>query len=169
MKELNLKITGCEGVNNVVVNIDGAPVKLNKDKFGNLICKYQTEKEEVKLQVTRLLDVGGPLWFVTQLFFFIITLFGLFGLHHKEKCIVIDYEAEVTLKEKSQLTLQLKDPNDKQKTLEVQTELAATEKSNEVYVDTKAKKVVKGLKLAKFLLAIATIVIVIAVVSVKTK
>lgn len=157
MKELNLKLTGYRYKDNVRVNIDGNEVKFIKDKSGDLTCSYQTENERVKIQVFRLLNVGGYFWFLTQLFFFLITLFGLLGTHYKEKCLVLDCEMEVDLKEKNSMTITINTPVENEKAVEVQTQLPVTEISNKVFVDSKAIKTLKKLKIVKFFLAIAII------------
>ncbi len=168
MKELHLELTGYPCKDNVLVKIDGIPMELTNSKNKNLICKYQTEKEKVKVEVFKLLDVGGWLWFIVQLFFFIITIFGLLDVHHKEKCLVIDFEIEVELKDKSEITLHFNTISENQRPIEIETNSPVKEISNVALVDTKAKKVMKKLKMAKIIFVVATIIIgIIIVIAVK--
>lgn len=165
MKELDLQLAGYPCKDNMLVKIDGVPIKFTRNKNKNLICKYQIEEEKVEIEIFKLLDVGGFFWFITQLFFFIITIFGLLDAHHKERCLVIDFEIEVELKEKSELTFHFNTLKENQRPIEIETNSPAIEISNVVLVDTNAKKVIKNLKIAKILFVIATIIIGIIIVT----
>ncbi len=162
MRELDLKLTSYECLENVLVKIDGKPFEMKKEKSGTLGGHYRTESEIVKIEVFKMLDVGGPLWFIVQLFFFVITLFGLIGIHHKEKCFVIDFEIEVELEEHSELTLQLNPPKQDERAIEFETSLAGNEISNMYLFDKEAKRTLKLLKIVKIILALAIIATVIA-------
>lgn len=167
MKDLELKIIGGQNLGEKIVSIDDKPVKVKNNKFGNIECQYQTENEKVNIKVYRALDVGGVLWFITQLFFFVISIFGIFDIRRKEKCIVVDFEAEVYLKEENKITLQFNPPQENEKAINVETDLTSKEISNNYYVDTKAKKTLKCLKITKIFLAVASIITAIVVMIIK--
>lgn len=164
MNQLELKLTGQQSVGGVIVQIDDQPVSFKRNQFGNMVCNYQTEKNSVNIKIFRLLDVGGVFWFITQLFFFVITIFGLFDIHRRERCLVIDFEADIELKESSALTLQLNVPKDNQPAVTIQTDLAGSEITNVYFVDAKAKKTIKALKLTKLFLALAIVATAVAIV-----
>lgn len=167
MKEIEIKLTGQQALSGVVVNVDDKPVKFKKNDFGNLICKCQSENDKVNIKVFRMLDVGGMLWFVTQIFFFIISIFGIFDIHHKERCLVVDFETEVDLNEENKVVLQINSPRENEKAITVQTDLTNQEISNNYYLDSDAKKMLKRLKITKIILALAIIVTIIVVLFVK--
>lgn len=167
MKELEIKLTGVQTLGETIVKIDDKPIKLKKNEFGNLICKYQTNNDRVNIKVFRMLDVGGPLWFITQLFFFLISIFGIFDVHHKERCMIIDFETEVELKEENKITLQLNSPQENEKAVALQTNLTYEELSNKYLLDMKAKKTLKGLRLTKIFLTLAIIITSITVLMIK--
>lgn len=158
MKELEIKLTG-QSVGETIVSIDNTPIKFKKNSFGSSICKYQTEKSQVNIKITRYLDVGGFVWFLTQLFFFIISIFGIFDIYYKERCLVIDFDMDIELKEENKLTLHLNSLKENSKAIDIETDLVVKEKSNNYYLDTNAKETLKKLKLTKIFLAIAIIVI----------
>ncbi len=157
MRELEIKLMGGQSLGEKIVSIDNKPVKVEKNGFSNLVCKYQTENDKVNIKVYRMLDVGGILWFITQLFFFIISIFGIFDVHRKEKCFVIDFEIEVDLREENKLTLQLNTPKKDAQAINIQTDLAFKEVSNKYCLDDKAKKTLIGLKITKIFLTLAII------------
>ncbi len=157
MRELELKLTGLQysGENNI--SIDGEQVKFKKNQFGSLVCKYQTENDKVNVKVFTMLDVGGFIWFLTQLFFFVISIFGIFDIHRKESCLVVDYEAEFDLKEENKITLQFDSPRDGARAVNVGTDLTSREACNKFYFDKEAKRTLKILTVTKIFLAIAII------------
>lgn len=167
MKELEIKLTGAQNIGETIVSIDDKPVKFKKNEFDSLVCKYQTENDKVNIKVIRMLDIGGVFWFLTQIFFFLITIFGLFDIHHKERCLVVDFETEVDLKEENTLTLQFNTPQENGTAITLQTDLTNKEISNKYYLDTKAKKKLKALKITKIFLALAILVTVIVVLMIK--
>lgn len=167
MRELEIKLTGIQNLNETVVNIDDKPVNVKKNEFGSLICKYQTENDKVNIKIYRMLDVGGFVWFITQLFFFVISIFGIFDVHHKEKCMIVDFEADVDLKEENKITLKFNAPQENAQAINIETDLLSNEVSNKYYLDKKAKKTLKILKITKILLALAIIATVVAVLMIK--
>lgn len=163
MKELEIKLTGAQNLGETVISIDDKPVNFKKNEFGSYVCKYQTENDKVNIKVFRMLDVGGVIWFLTQIFFFLISIFGLLDIHHREKCLVVDFELDVDLKDENNLTLQFNSLKENEKAITVQTELTNKEVSNKYYLDAKAKKTLKVLTITKILLALAIVAIAIVV------
>lgn len=164
MKEIEIKLTGMQSLDDTLIKIDDKPIKFKKNQFGNLICKHQTDNDKVNIKIIRLLDVGGMFWFITKLFFFIISVFGLFDVHHKEKCQVIDFETEIYLKDENKLTLQLNNFQENNEAINIQTDLLYEQISNKYYLNTKAKKMLKRLKVAKIFILLAMIITIIALI-----
>lgn len=92
MNELNIKLTGEKNLGNSTILIDGTPITLKQNEFKNLTCNYQTEKDKVKVEVIKYLDVGGVWWFITQLFFFIISVFGILDVYHKNSVTMLSLQ-----------------------------------------------------------------------------
>lgn len=167
MRDVEIKLTGRFGLDETVVAIDGTPADFKRQSSGGAVCDYHTENDRINIKLYRMLDVGGALWFIVRLVFFVISIFGIFDIHRKERCLVIDFDAEIDLKEcDNKITLQVNIPQENEKAVDVQTDLACRESANKYFTDTKAKKVLKALKWAKLLLAgaiIATVITVLAV------
>lgn len=162
MKQLNLKFTGMLP-DDTTVHMDGKQINFKKNKFGNQVATYQTEYETVKLEVYRLLDCGGVIWFLTQLFFFVISIFGIFDIHAKKRYLGLIYEADIELKEENDIILRCYTPKDGSKAFEAETDLVVREESNGYFVDKKAKKIFIFLLISKIFLAIAIIGVITAV------
>lgn len=157
MKQIELKITGV--LDKIPeVTIDDQVMKFKKNGFGNLICIANTENERVCIRVKNYLDVGGVGWFLFQIFLFLISIFGLFDIHKKERCFRISFEANVLLKEENKIALQLTSPKESGKAIHIQTNLVNEEVVNEYYIDDQARRKLKILKWVKILLTILILV-----------
>lgn len=167
MKVLNLKLTGGASLGDVEVRVDGQPIQFKKNEFSNVMSTYQTDHDIVRIEIYRMLDIGGPLWFITQLFFFLISLFGILDIHRKEKCIIINFAMDVTLEEVSHVTLKGNPPKIDAKAIDVETDVKIDEISNLYQLDNEARKKMKWLRIAKALVAVITIAIILVVLMVK--
>lgn len=159
MKEVNIKIMG--DARDTVLFADGERLNLKKNEFHNYACKYATEKDRIKIELYRELDVGGVLWFITQLFFFVISIFGIFDTHIKRSAVVFDFSAEVDIPDSGDICLKLNRRSESGQAVTLETAFNAQESANEYYVDEKARKTFKLLRIAKVLTAIAVVAIVI--------
>lgn len=167
MREVEIKLMGQYYLNNAVIEVNGEPVKFKNNKFGNLVCNYQTESDRLSVKIYRLLDVGGFFWFLTQLLFFVVSVFGILDIHRKERCLVLDFQADFDLQDVNNLTLQINTPKENEKAVKVQTDLTYNEVLNEYYLDVKAKKKLKALTVTKLIFALAIIAAVVTVLIIK--
>lgn len=159
MNQLTLKITGSNYLSNSVILVDGRPIHIKKNQFGSHTATYKTEKDNVNIKLVTYLDHGGIVWFLTQLIFFIISIFGIFDTHEKVNYTVINYEADVTLNGETTLTLRCY-PKSNTKPIEVKSDdVSVMEKENSYVINQSAKKTIKILLLSKIILAIAMIVL----------
>ncbi len=159
MKKLEIKITSHQSVDGLVMKIDGKIAKFKKNSFDNLVCYHQTEQNNVHIELYRLIDVGGPIWFIVQLIFFLISIFGLFDVHRKESCLSIEADFDIELKdiENSVIFMINRQQNVNGKALDVDSNQNVIELSNRVFLDEKAKKKLKKLKISKIVLALLVI------------
>lgn len=167
MNELKLKLVAPNNVGYPLVRIDGETVTPKRNKYSNLEYNYQTDKQTVKIEVFRCMDTGGILWFIAQLFFFVISVFGLFDIHRRERCVTLEFAAEADLTETSVITLRCKPRKENAAAIETDTALVTRETVNRCYVDERARKKLRVLTVAKIITAIAVIAAVIAVIILK--
>lgn len=165
MKEVEIKLTGIQNLENVLLYVDDEPLKFKKNEFGNVICKYKTENDKINIKVSKILDVGGAIWFITQLLFFLISVFGIFDIHKKENCIIIDFEMEVKLQEENKIILQFNNQKENEKAINIQTDLQNQEICNKYYLNNKAKRTIKVLKITKIFLTIVIIIVAILILT----
>lgn len=149
MNVLNLRIIGALR-GDTFVTVDGARVESNT-------CAIQTEKAQVRVAVCRYLDAGGPLWFIAQLFFFIISIFGIFDVRGRGKYLVADCQMDIYLKQTCDLTIKINAPKKNVKVAEFTGDIWLAEWSNKYVPDERAKKKYIALNLIKLFLALAGI------------
>lgn len=149
MRTLNLKLTGERSLGNCCLFIDDEHVKFKKNKFGNLVINYKTEKERISIEIFNVLDFGGIFWFLTQIFFFVISIFGIFDIHHKQKYIAFSYKSEIHLKEDSHMVLRCNPLKDNTKAFNLETNLEVIEEINIFFVDENARRKRKLLAIIK--------------------
>ena len=78
MNNINIKIAGANDKFRPNVFIDGKEVKYTKNNNGALELNYATEKDSIEISICKYLEISGKLWFLMSLFFFVISLFGIF-------------------------------------------------------------------------------------------
>lgn len=164
MRNLEIKLNGVSSMNPVVL-VDDKRVKLKKNSFGNLIANIETEKETANIKVYKYLQINSKLWFLTEIFFFIISLFGV--LDYKKdadrNCTVLEADLDVAVKEQSTLNLVFNSAKKDGKAFEIESSSEVKENSNISYVDNVAKKRKKILKFMKIGVALAVAVFVVFV------
>ena len=81
------------------------------------------------------------------MFFFFISIFGIFDIKLDKKCLKIDYHIKVKVSENSNLRLSLN--NDKNNPINLETKCEYTVINNNSFIDETAKKRLKILKISK--------------------
>lgn len=85
MKTLNLKIQGGLELN-PLIEIDGKTVDYKRNKDGNIEIKHQTENDCANVSVKNVLEINGPCWWLVQMLYFIVSLFGLLNPRLPKAC-----------------------------------------------------------------------------------
>ncbi|NCB48805.1 MAG: hypothetical protein EOM55_04245 [Clostridia bacterium] len=165
MKNLSVKISGTAKQNNLVF-IDDKEVKLNKNSFGSYSYDVQTEKDSVNIKIKSILEINSKMWFLTNIFFFIISIFGIFDYRLPKKCLSISFETNVKLKnEQNDISISLLTQQVGKPCAEIKTECGVEEIKNFCEQNIIALKRLKTLRITKIFLWIALIVAVVALFS----
>lgn len=161
MKTLNLNIKG--NLNkDVVLQIDNQTVKPKKNSFGNYSVNYQTEKDCAVVSITKRHELESKLWFLWQMLFFFLSIFGIFDRRVDKTCKIIDIQLEVPMQDETNLTIVWNNYVKKgEKNLDIQCDTEVKEIKNEYFVDKTAKEKLKKLRIAKI---ISTILLALVVV-----
>ena len=163
MRNLELKLKGCAGII-PVVKIDGKSVKLKNNAFGNKVANFQTDKENVNVKIYRYLELGGKLWLLAEILFFLISLFGVFDAKRDKGSKILDIDLDVSLNEQTSLALSLNANKKDEKGALVEVNTDVKENSNLCFVDevvTKRKKALIFIKIGIFVAVAALLAFVV--------
>lgn len=158
MNKLNLKFRGGK-LKDLLIQIDNDPIKFKQNKFGNFEYNYETEKDVVNIKIQRVLELQSKFWFLWQMLFFVISLFGIFDRRLDKRCVIIDAEYNVNVNENSQIEFML-DYTKPESVLKVQSNAEIEQVKNVSYVDKNLKKRLKILRLTKIFTAIGVVILV---------
>lgn len=160
MKQLEIKLNG-RLPQHLGVFIDNESVALKRDNYSGT-ATYSTEKEKVEVCIYSYLELNGPLWFLVSMFFFVISLFGIFAPRYDKKCVVCSVKFFLTLGEQETVNVKFIPPtvNGKEiggRAVEVSSDFPFEVTENSYSVDMQAKKRRKILFVIKLILWLAVI------------
>lgn len=158
MKTLNLTLKGI-GKLSPTVMVDNKSLNFKKNVFGNYTTTFQTDKNEVELAIINYLEISGKFWFLMGLFFFLISLFGIFDMRVSKNCLVIKSRFKIYLDSNvTNFEAQINDKNG-EKGISYNCNDKVEEIENICYEDLVAKKRRKILFVTKILLWIVLTVL----------
>ena len=155
-------------VKNAILSVDGKTVKAKHNEFGGQTANIQTENSSIKIHVESLLELQSPLWFFTNIFFFLISFFGIFDIKPTKNFTVVDYDATFTLVDGENNIALTIDSNKAQKVL-AETICQVEEHQNKLEIDKNLKKRKRILTISKILTFIITIAIILTIILIKNK
>ena len=164
MKQLNLKIK-MGYAKNTTITVDGSKVKFTKDKYGNYTYIHKTESNIANVKIINYLGINTKHWFISNIIFFIISLFGILDKKFDKSFIVKDCEFNVNLdKDITNFEINTLIGVNKEGESTIKTDGSYQTISNKIYIDNIAKQRLKKLKIAKIITAIILILIIILAV-----
>lgn len=145
------------------LTVDGEAIK-PKYKRGIGTAKIQTDKPQVEITYKCFSRFDTKLWWLLEIFYFIISVFGLFDLRFGKHEYVTNYKATLTLSEDTKVKVHIPNPKNGGPVLKLTTDANVVEESNVYEIDQKIKKRQKILLIAKIataaLIAIITTILV---------
>lgn len=79
MKKITFIVNG-NYLLNPIITLDNKILKFKKGNNFNRICEVEVDKDELEIQICKWHELEGKHWFVFSLFFFFISLFGIFDI-----------------------------------------------------------------------------------------
>lgn len=159
MKELKIKLTAVEKII-PTVEVNGKIVDLKKNKHGNYDGIAFVDNDTANVKVYRHLELNSKLWWLKSIFYFIISIFGIFDSMKEKSCIVIDCNIQVDMSNTENATLNLFSylPKDQSTAFKINSNCTINTISNSYILDKRAKKRKRLLSAIKVLIFICTIV-----------
>ena len=160
MKNLSIKILGLTEKNQPFFYLNGKEVIPKKNQFGSLQIDYETDDEEITLEIYKELEINGRFWLITALFFFIISLLGILSPRYDKACLYISCKYQIKLNENNEVKMTFVNQKDNNR-VEIETDCSYDEIECEFYQDKKAKKHLRTLAFIKPLIWVITIILII--------
>ncbi len=165
MKQLTLHVKGAGRINPTIM-IDGHRVKTKKNKFGTLDIQYATEKEKVEVAIYRHLQLASPFWLLIELFFYLISIFGILDSARQKTNIVLDckFLVDLTGQESGEVNVAVLVTKQNGDAIKIDSPLPTEIISNLYCVDKTIKRRQTILKWLKIAIFIATVVLVVVLI-----
>ncbi len=157
MNNITLKVRGA--TKNSLIFLDDKLIKTKRDSFGNKVFKGQTSKNEISLKIYKVQELTLKNWWLYEILYFILSIFGLFDYRAKTGFYDVTYEANITLKENSELEMSFDRKSENAFQIK-QTNIELNEKENKKEQNLKAKKRFKWTIVCKVLAWVLAAVIV---------
>ena len=147
MAKLELEIVGYNNALNFLT-INGKKVKMVNDKKSNKrSCFVEADKAEVIVCKTH--NYTGKHWFWWNLFYYLISVFGIFDFNNNKRCLVVDFRFNLNLENDTKVMMKINNFEDGGKFAEIESEVELEEISNIQCFDKEAQRRHKKMKKAK--------------------
>lgn len=145
------------------VYIDDEIVKPKKHKK-LYKAEYITEKSSVELVIKSYSRFQTRWWFFIEMFFFLISIFGVFDQRFGKYCYTTHCKVNLKLQNETNVKLRIVAPRSEGPVVKVETDCEFEEVENIYHIDQKAKKRQKLLRVFKVLTFIAIVAAVVVVI-----
>lgn len=132
--------------------LDGKAARLKKSKGGGLFCTYETENDAAELCLCTLNEAASRWFWLTAVFFFIISCFGIFDARYEKTCRAVRYKCVLHLNGTVDVALKSYTQAVGFRSVECACSCPFEETENVCFTDEKAKKRLKRFKTIKILL-----------------
>ena len=157
MNNLKVKLRDRK-MKDLLIQIDGQTPQFKKGENGIFETNFETEKNTVSIKIFKCMEIQSKFWFLWQMLFFFISIFGIFNKRLDKKCVVIDSEFVVSVSENSTIEFSLRHTT-KSDLIQFATIEKISVVKNISFVDNKLKKRMKILKLTKIFTILALIIL----------
>ena len=160
MKSVNIKLLGLNASVTPVVKINGEDTPLTKNQFGGYEVNYQTEDEEIEVQISRMFELKAKLWWLFMIISYIVSILGIFEPIYDKKSIDIIGKYRFKLNENNEIKFRFNPLAKQGKAIELESQCELLELENRYQVDKKVKTRKTVYLIIKILVWIAVAVLV---------
>ena len=162
MAKLELEIVGYNNALNSLT-INGKNVKLINDKKSNKRRCF-VEADQAEVVVCKTHNYTGKHWFWWNLFYYLISIFGIFDYNNNKRCLVVDFRFNIKLENETKVVMKINNFEDGGRFAELESEAEVEEISNVQCFDKTAKIRHKKMKKAKAGIFIVSVVLITLIV-----
>ena len=160
MKSVNIKLLGLNASVTPVVKINGEDTPLTKNQFGGYEVNYQTEDEEIEVEISRRFELKAKLWWLFMIISYIVSILGIFEPIYDKKSIDIIGKYKFKLNENNEIKFRFNPLAKQGKAIELESQCELLELENRYQVDKKVKTRKTVYLIIKILVWIAVAVLV---------
>lgn len=160
MKSVNLKLLGLNASVTPIVKINGEDTPLTKNQFGGYEVNYQTEDEEIEVEISRRFELKAKLWWLFMIISYIVSILGIFEPIYDKKSIDIIGKYKFKLNENNEIKFRFNPLAKQGKAIELESQCELLELENRYQVDKKVKTRKTVYLIIKILVWIAVAVLV---------
>lgn len=103
MSKLTIRYTNNSALK-PVLTVDGKELK--SEKHGKTtVYTYETDASSARVRVFNVLEASSPMFFLTSLLYFILSIFGIFDDYSDFKCRKVSFDASVSTVNDNELNL----------------------------------------------------------------
>lgn len=156
MSKVNLSVIDNKAYDNVIL-VNGSRFKYKKDKNRRLVGVIDCDNE-CEVEIYNWNEIKCKLWLIVELFFFIISIFGIFDIRRDKKGKTISFKAKFMSKDESNVKLGFNVFKDNTPAIKIDADCEMEILENRFYIDEQVVKRYKILKICKvltFLLVLA--------------
>ena len=140
--------------------LDGKALTSRRGKRGSRLYIYRTTKDVVHLSAETYLPTRTTFWWISWLFYFLISVFGIFDTHENFKCQTIALEADIKLSPgENEVGVRLRVRRQGKEAAHFDTTCPVQILQNVCTVDTVAKKRRVILRISKCLIFAAAVIV----------
>lgn len=162
MNKVNLVVASNKAYDNIVL-VDGKRFKYKKNKNKDMVGVIETNNDKVEIEIFNWYEIKAKLWLIMELFFFVISIFGLFDVKKDKKGKKISFKAVFNLKEVNDIRLSYGPLKDGVAPIRIDSNADMQVIENTCVVDevvVKRYKILKILKLLTFILVVGIAVLI---------
>lgn len=148
-----------------VLTVDGKEIK--GEKHGKTtVFTYETDSSSARVRVFNVLEASSPMFFLTSLLFFVLSVFGIFDDYSDFKCRKVNFDASVSTVSDCDLSLTGRGFSKSEKTEAIKTECTGSIDvfDNKFSVDKVALRRTRIMTAVRVVLFLACIVAIIAMI-----
>jgi len=140
MTKLRLEISGFnKALNNMTIN--GKYQKVKKVRRSNLrYVEFETDEKVSQVSICKTHEYVGKLWWLWNLVYFFVSIFGLFDNKIDKRCGIIDCKFKVNTEKDTVVKLEVQNFGENDKFANIESESNVTEIANVFKFDTEAQK-----------------------------
>ena len=161
MSKLTIRYSN-NGHINPALTVDGKELKGEK-RGKETVYVYETNEPSARVRVFNVLEASSPLYFLTSILYFLLSVFGIFDDRSDKKCRRISFDASVSTVSDSELKLTARGFSKSEQTEAIKTECTGSLDvyENKFFVDKTALRrthITTAVRVVLFIIIAAAIV-----------